>query len=726
MKGLKLLRIVTMVVAVSLFAFAGAMSKVDMNSYAAEESPDPITVTESRTITGDCGQVFVQGTDDAKDITITLDNANIVGDIEIESDINLTIKLMGVNKVSGNIRNDYWGTGKIKLSIEGIEGIEGKLEVGEDIEYIETLSVVNTNLTVLSEIEYINGLNISGSTVNVTSRIYLEGIYYGAKGVNKRMAKAMSEDSSYTFSGGNLNISKSTVTAKRIKAANIDISEGSTVNVTSRIQLEGIYYGAKGVNKRMAKAMSIASSIGNLNISKSTVDAERIEAVNIDISEGSKVTVKYYIYVMDGSNAVGGVNKRMAKAMLSTSSSGNINISGGDVTAGQVFADMGTLNVSGGKLTVTGVPYYYYMPGTIVGKNIIISGGFVDAKVTDSNMQDQYYAVAYGVTSATNPVAAIAIQENGKITITGGNIIATGSDNGDNSFGPGIGIQDISQAVYYSLGEKTYELYISGGNIKTTGIDERLKPYVSEADQTMVSEKIFTLIGGSNEPVLGVEGIGNYGLKDVKAIEGKLYFYLPEQVAPSKITAGNNDTYLPKEDDKTAFVKQVINQGGGGYDYTPPVTPTPPVKEEVIEVISDKNVAVVKKVTGMELLRELYKIANGKKGTDKIVKKWAIDNKLVKKTFSFNKNISLNKASVILYKFAKMKKLDLKFNVKALDKIEDKAKILKNSIDPVKWMISKKLIAPTKDENNKKYLNPTKALTDKQLKSIILKLKKLK
>ncbi len=239
-------------------------------------------------------------------------------------------------------------------------------------------------------------------------------------------------------------------------------------------------------------------------------------------------------------------------------SGGKILILGGTVTAisdtgagigggaglyrGGVAGNGGSITVSGGNVTATssigagigGGKSAYHLCGS--GGIINITGGNVTAT---SSRGAGIGGGGTGGISVENGTTG----EGGIITISGGTVTASST----NIYG-GAGIG--SGGTEYGTGNIGGTVTITGGTVKATtaatngeAIGKGYKGTSSGALQDGYGNPVtlytFTLSGTSNANVTAQQGLGSYGVNDVKTQDAdKLYFYLPAESVATSFTAG--------------------------------------------------------------------------------------------------------------------------------------------------------------------------------------------
>ncbi|MBE6747495.1 MAG: hypothetical protein E7558_08645 [Ruminococcaceae bacterium] len=239
-------------------------------------------------------------------------------------------------------------------------------------------------------------------------------------------------------------------------------------------------------------------------------------------------------------------------------SGGKILILGGTVTAisvtgagigggaGQyrsgVAGNGGSITVSGGNVTATsskgagigGGSSAYHLCGS--GGIINITGGNVTAT---SSRGAGIGGGGTGGISVENGTTG----EGGIITISGGTVTASSTNRYG---GAGIG----SGGTEYGTGNIGGTVTITGGTVKATTAatnGEAIgKGYKGTSSGTLqdgygnpVTLYTFTLSGTSNANVTAQQGLGSYGVNDVKTQDAdKLYFYLPAESVATSFTAG--------------------------------------------------------------------------------------------------------------------------------------------------------------------------------------------
>ncbi len=257
------------------------------------------------------------------------------------------------------------------------------------------------------------------------------------------------------------------------------------------------------------------------NVTRGTITVEG--SVNLILTDGAKLTVygaDYWpgIDVKDGNSLTIWGQHFGTGELVATGGFGSAGIGGGDY-----YSDSGTVTINGGTVTATGGINGAGIGGGSDGENglVTVNGGMVTANggfgaagigyggfgVSDEIITNRgMVTIAGGMVTATGGVYGAGIggvywRDGGAVTIAGGTVVATGGD-----YGAGIG------GGCYGKGGTGM---VNGGSVNATS-QSRPTNAAGEPVSCVVIE-------GTR-----VEGLENYGMKDVVPIDGKLYLYLPD------------------------------------------------------------------------------------------------------------------------------------------------------------------------------------------------------
>lgn len=239
-------------------------------------------------------------------------------------------------------------------------------------------------------------------------------------------------------------------------------------------------------------------------------------------------------------------------------SGGKILILGGTVTAisrygagigggaGQyssgVAGNGGSITVSGGNVTATSIRGAGIGGGSSA-YHLCGSGGIINITGGNVTATSGYGAGIGGGGTGESSIQNGTAGEGGIITISGGTVTASSTNRYG---GAGIG----SGGSEYGTGNIGGTVTITGGTVKATtaatngeAIGKGYKGTSSGALQDGYGNPVtlytFTLSGTSNANVTAQQGLGSYGVNDVKTQDAdKLYFYLPAESVATSITAG--------------------------------------------------------------------------------------------------------------------------------------------------------------------------------------------
>ncbi len=183
------------------------------------------------------------------------------------------------------------------------------------------------------------------------------------------------------------------------------------------------------------------------------------------------------------------------------------------------------------------------------GGNITVSGGTVTATST----------CGAGIGGGSSSYGQSG--SGGTINITGGTVTASSTSKYG---GAGIG----SGGTYYGTGNSGGTVTITGGTVKATtavnngeaigkGYNGKSSGTLQDGNGNSVTLYTFILSNASNANVTAQQGLGSYGINDVKTQDtDKLYFYLPAESVATSFTAGgkvydctaDNQTYYASHD----------------------------------------------------------------------------------------------------------------------------------------------------------------------------------
>ena len=239
-------------------------------------------------------------------------------------------------------------------------------------------------------------------------------------------------------------------------------------------------------------------------------------------------------------------------------SGGKILILGGTVTAISIYGagigggaglyssgvagNGGSITVSGGNVTATSI-IGAGIGGGSSAYHLCGSGGIINITGGNVTATSGYGAGIGGGGTGGSSIQNGTTGEGGIITISGGTVTASSTNRYG---GAGIG----SGGTEYGTGNIGGTVTITGGTVKATtaatngeAIGKGYKGTSSGALQDGYGNPVtlytFTLSGTSNANVTAQQGLGSYGVNDVKTQDAdKLYFYLPAESVATSFTAG--------------------------------------------------------------------------------------------------------------------------------------------------------------------------------------------
>lgn len=312
------------------------------------------------------------------------------------------------------------------------------------------------------------------------------------------------------------------ITAQAITGNTIDVSQGGDITISKendsqlRITYSGYSGGYKLINK--SEFITFTGTATNKRIIVESGEAN-IVLNNCSISFGVE-RVASPMEILSGASVD---LMLMGQNTLTTDTQGWGGLD--DMRNAAIYVPGGAkLDIRGeGQLTVSakgGAAIGDKSYGSSVG-TIAIHSGTVNASVSDHP-------------AAPAPIGGGYKTNGGSVIINGGTIRAQRGGNSSNDIGNG----------YQGSG---VTVTINGGSVNAVN-NSVANPTNGSSS---VSRYIITLDGVTAvTKVTAVEGIGDYGLEGVYTDEsGKLYFYLPEGVVPTQITAGGKN-YIPAGDGK--------------------------------------------------------------------------------------------------------------------------------------------------------------------------------
>lgn len=302
------------------------------------------------------------------------------------------------------------------------------------------------------------------------------------------------------------------ITLTHAKGSPFDIKSGAAVNLT-----------LKGDNTVSAVDDEYASGIqvpegAELTITKDSTGSLTASGVESGAGIGSPGGT-------GGSNTAGGrivIEGGTVTANGGTSyGTGNAIKGSGAGIGGGSYGAGGTIIINGGTVKAYGGGTAAGIGGGFKGEggDIIINGGTVNARM----------GIGGGNSGA-----------GGKITINGGTVYAYRI-----MFGAGIG----GGGTHGAGGD----VIITGGNVKAVAgglsssddigaggsYEGSDRGTLTDGNENAVSLVTITLSGVTESvSVTGIEGAGNYNLKDVSTLDNMLYLYLPEDITPTAVIAG--------------------------------------------------------------------------------------------------------------------------------------------------------------------------------------------
>lgn len=363
--------------------------------------------------------------------TVTFQNTGGVANVIITGDLTVS----GNASLSGNISGDKLFNGTTSIEIQTSSG-NANITVG-GTSNVAVFTTAGLNITGVTSVSG----NVIGGNINTAGQVSATG----------------------NVNGGNLTISTGNIVLTQTSGATtaqvIRFTDANTAITTLGANIgsfEWVTADATGLGPRTTAALRAvyADTNGNANIILQTNSTDRITVLgatgNVGIANSAPLHTLAVTGTIYGSSTLTAVG----------------NVTGGNIiTAGLVTAT-GNL-VSGANVVATG---YATITGNITGGNVIslgaISAGaagiLATGNITGGNINSD------GNISATGTIIGDALSIQANATVTGnvvtGNLVATNSNVTGNSFGTGIGVENI---VWQSTGTNVSS--VSMANVGTLG-----------------------------------------------------------------------------------------------------------------------------------------------------------------------------------------------------------------------------------------------------------------
>lgn len=342
--------------------------------------------------------------------TVTFQNTGGVANVIVTGDLTVT----GNASLSGNISGDKLFNGTTSIEIQTPNGNANVTVAGASNVAVFTATGVNITGTISA-----NG-NVTGGNINTA------GIVSATGNVN----------------GGNLTIATGNIVLTQTSGATtaqvIRFTDANTAVTTLGANIGAIEWvtaDATGLGPRTTAALQVvySDSAGNANVLLQTNSTTRIAVLGATGNVGIANTAPVHTFAVTGT-------------MYGSSTFTAVgNVTGGNIiTAGLVTAT-GNL-VSGANVVAEG---YALVTGNITGGNIIsvgaVSAGAAGISATGNVRGGNINSD--GNISATGTVIADRVNVQANVSVTGnvvtGNLVTVTSNISGNSFGSGIGVENI-------------------------------------------------------------------------------------------------------------------------------------------------------------------------------------------------------------------------------------------------------------------------------------------
>ena len=484
----------------------------------------------------------------------------------ISKTFDFPVSFTKVTSISGTVPTEAWVNMNVTLPTMAV--------TPEDASYKTVVwSVANANGT---------GATINGSTLKATNagaatiRATVEnGTAYGTA-FTKDYTVAFKESETIDISLGSITISKKNdttliVTYSGFSGGSKGYMVGEPIQITGTTSSNTVTVESGVVADIIIDNLNVSSGSGNPFYVKSganvtltlkntnsftTSDAD---AAALRVPAGAVLTIDGDgTLTADSTSGTGYGAGIGGESDLIGESGGKILILGGTVTAisrygagigggaglysSGVAGNGGSITVSGGNVTATSIRGAGIGGGSSA-YHLCGSGGIINITGGNVTATSGYGAGIGGGGTGESSIQNGTAGEGGIITISGGTVTASSTNRYG---GAGIG----SGGSEYGTGNIGGTVTITGGTVKATtaatngeAIGKGYKGTSSGALQDGYGNPVtlytFTLSGTSNANVTAQQGLGSYGVNDVKTQDAdKLYFYLPAESVATSFTAG--------------------------------------------------------------------------------------------------------------------------------------------------------------------------------------------